>query len=101
MRIVDIFLFPMRPTWFSPTSQCITYDVLKCVPQVVFTSTTLYPISFAQNFAPLTYVCKVCRFNSTLGVYKGVIVTMNIMNIIIIIDGPMKTLINHTSRLLT
>jgi hypothetical protein len=40
-------------------------------------------------------------FYSTLGVYKGVIVTMNIMNIIIIIDGPMKTLINHTSRLLT
>ncbi len=47
------------------------------------------------------YVDSKDYFNSTLGVYKGVIVTMNIMNIIIIIDGPMKTLINHTSRLLT
>jgi hypothetical protein len=35
-----------------------TYDVLKRVSQVVFTSTTLYPIFFAQNFGPISYLCK-------------------------------------------
>ncbi len=94
MRIADILLFPMCATCFSPTSQCITYDVLKCVPQVVFTSTILYPISFDPNFCSVNlcmYVNAKDHCNSTLGVFKGVIVTMIII-IISIIDGPIKTL---------
>jgi hypothetical protein len=98
VRIVDILLFPMCATWFSPTSQCITYDVLKCVSKVVFTSTTLYPISFAKIFAPITYIyAREANAKDFARVQSANVLNNNI----IFMYGPIKKLINHTSRLLT
>jgi hypothetical protein len=65
-----------------------TYDVLKCVSQVVFTSTTLYPIFFAQNFGPISYLCKGGQCKSLARVQSAIVLNNN--NNHNIMDGPIK-----------